>query len=106
MVSLSSFRFSFPLIRLPLRVGRTPFVAAARHMRLSDLLQSILKPQRKEGCVLLELPDRRLGNLLGNLAEDFAGLGVAILGDTRQAVQMEGYLVGIVQAPATVHLFD
>jgi hypothetical protein len=26
---------------------------------------------------LLEYPDRRLGNLLGDLAEDFAGLGGA-----------------------------
>jgi hypothetical protein len=77
MVSLSSFSFSLRLIPLPLRVGHIPFASAARHTRLSDLLQGILKPRRKAGCVLLEFPDRRLGNLLGNLAEDFAGLGGA-----------------------------
>ena len=74
MVSFSSFSFSLPLIRLPLRVGHIPFATAARHTRLSDLLQRILKPRREEGCVLLEFTDRRLGNLLDNLAEDFTGL--------------------------------
>ncbi len=77
MVSLSSFSFSLRLIPLPLKVGHIPFASAARRTRLSDLLQGIVKPRRKAGCVLLEFPDRRLGNLLGDLAEDFAGLGRA-----------------------------
>jgi hypothetical protein len=77
MVSLSSFCFSLRLILLPLKVGHIPFGSTARHTRLSDLLQGIVKPRRKAGCVLLEYPDRRLGNVLGDLAEDFAGLGGA-----------------------------
>ena len=97
MVSLSSFSISLRLIPLPLRAGHIPFASAARHTRLSDLLQGILKPRRKAGCVLLEFPDRRLGNLLGNLAEDFAGLGGA--SPCQRADQLPWWLIPKDQPP-------
>ena len=66
--SLSSFCFSRPLILLRLSDGHVPFAAAAPRTWQYELLQRIPKPEREEGCVLLEFTDRRLGNLLGNLA--------------------------------------
>ena len=68
MVSLSSFCFSLPLILLPLSSGHVAFAAAAPRTWHYDLLQRIPKPRRKEGCVLLDSSDSRLGNLLYNLA--------------------------------------
>ena len=41
--------------------------------------------------MLLEFPDRRLGNLLGDLAEDFAGLGGA--GPCQRADQLSWRLI-------------
>ena len=63
MVSLSSFCFSRPLILLRLSDGHVPFAAAASRTWQYELLQRIPRPQREEGCVLLEFTDRRLGNL-------------------------------------------